>query len=206
MEVLREIGERITGQEEITGLYLAGNEKTRREVLCAVDEELIKERLPDLLGSEGIAYLIKERRVGELKQLYTLVKKIGCVSDLKRKFAEFVESHGALLLDFTGPRVAVVRSLIAFKDLLEEDVVRGPFEGNESMAVTLRESLERCMDREQGRIADALALFLDAEIVRAYKERRATSSVTSSAAQPGISAPGPQFLKIPTYSRSPTPW
>ena len=28
----------------------------------------------------------------------------------------------------------------------------------------------------------------------------------SKSAQPGVSALGPQFLKIPTYSRSPTPW
>lgn len=179
VDVLSGISERIAGEEERTALYLVGNDKTRKEILRAVDEELIKEKLPALLGSEGIAYLIKEHRFSELKQLYTLVKKIGCVSDLKRKFAEFVETYGALLLDFTAPRPSVVQSLIAFRDLLE-DVVRGPFEGNESMSVTLRESLERCMDKEQGRIADALALFLDAEIVRAYKEKRSSPQGAAS--------------------------
>lgn len=172
--VLEAISARIAGEERRTAAYLSGDVKTRREVLRVVDEELIKERLPALLGGEGLGYLISERRIAELRVLYTLVKKIGCVSDLRRRFAEVVEAHGAnILLDFAGEgsRTAIVQRLLAYRDLLES-VVRGPFEANEAMTSALHDSLEHCMDKEQGRISDAIALFLDAEVLRAYKERR----------------------------------
>ncbi|XP_056641516.1 cullin-4A-like, partial [Diorhabda sublineata] len=150
-------------EELIRGqLYL--KKSTSNAVLELLTENLIKERLPEILAK---IFILLDKGVVDkidLKILYDLVRKVNVgLNNLIVHFIEFIMKRGNFIVSKPENDKYMIQELLDLKDELD-DIVEHGFQANDIFNDIIRNCFVKFMNSKQNKLSQLLAKYVDLKL------------------------------------------
>jgi len=159
-EYLHHVSNRLSQENERVAHYLAPT--TRPDLLAIVEKRMLSDHVSTLLN-QCFHTLMANHAIGDLKLLYSLLKRVNALDEVKKSFNAFIKGAGRVRIKDEEKDKNLVVDLLGFKQWMDR-IVRESFESNDAFAYSMKEAFEAFMNDRANKPAELIAKYVDVKL------------------------------------------
>jgi cullin-4 len=138
--------------------------QTKRPLIAAVEQQLIANHVKEIL-SKGFDEMMSgtEGRLSDLTRLYTLLKLVNGIEELKVTFSDYIKKNGLAIINDEERDKTMVEDVLAFKAKIDT-IFEICFQKNESLKYAIKSAFEHFINARQNKPAEYIAKFIDSKL------------------------------------------
>ncbi|KAL0485346.1 cullin [Acrasis kona] len=139
-------------------------QQTKRALIQALEQQLIAAHSKDVLA-KGFDHMMSgsEGRPSDLSRLYSLLKMVDGMDDLKASFCEYIKKNGLAIVNDVERDKTMVQDVLEFKSKID-NIFETSFQKNEQLKFSIKSSFESFLNSRQNKPAELIAKFIDSKL------------------------------------------
>jgi len=139
-------------------------QQTKRPLINSLEQQLIAAHSKEIL-SKGFDDMMSgtEGRLNDLTRLYSLLKMVNGIEELKVAFSEYIKKNGLAIVNDVERDKTMVQDVLEFKTKID-NIFETCFQKNESLKFSIKSSFEHFLNSRQNKPAELIAKFIDGKL------------------------------------------
>eukprot|EP00741_Cyanophora_paradoxa_P010023 tig00000157_g9709.t1 len=156
-DYLKHVETRLKEENERVNNYLDAS--TKKPLIQALEKQLLTSHVEHILTA-GFDGLMDETRKEDLRRMYTLLKSVMSVEELKKTWHKYIRTTGLKMVEDEQKDKQMVQDLLDFKAKLD-GIWDESFDRNDTFMNALKDAFESFINTRQNKPAELIAKFID---------------------------------------------